>query len=136
MTSSSSELDPIATLRLLINDPTGDPYDGGTTPVFTDPEITNFLTLESGNIKRAAAQALDVIASNEALVAKVITDRQITTNGDRVAKAIRDHANQLRAQADADDAKDGVEDYFDIIPNCSYPNGYSGGYGDGCYGIL
>lgn len=126
-TTSSTELDPIAAVRLLINDPAGDQY-AGTTSVFTDTEITGFLTLEQGNLKRAAAQALDVIASNEVMVAKVITDRQLTTNGDRVAKAIRDHANQLRSQADADDARNGVEDYFDIVPNCSYPNG--------CYGIL
>lgn len=122
MTSSSDELDPVASIRLLINDPAVDPYNSTSTSLFTDAEITRFLTLERGNVKRAAAQALDVIASNEVLVAKVITDHQITTNGDRVAKAIRDHANQLRAEADRDDAEDGVEDFFDIIPNRSYPS--------------
>lgn len=117
-------VDPAATVRLLISD-----TDPGTTQYFTDTEIATFLALESDNVKRAAAQALDTIASNETLVAKWIQDHSITVDGTKVAADLRKAADALRAQATDDEARAGDEGFFEIIPpDCGYGYGY-----DGCW---
>lgn len=84
-------------VRLLITD-TDD-----SNPIFTDAEITAFLSLNSSNILLAAAQALDVMAVNEAMVLKVIKLLDLTTDGAKVAAALKAQADSLRQQAaDAD----------------------------------
>lgn len=102
---------PIGQVRLLLNDVTT-PY------VFTDVEITAFLTLEGDSVKRAAAQAIDANASSEVLAAKVLRTQDVTTDGAKVADALRKHADRLRAQADADD--DGFFSIVDV-PRCGRP---------------
>jgi len=86
-------------VRLLISD-----TDTATAAnqVFTDAEIDAFLALEGANVRRAAAQALDTIASNEALVQKVLRTVDITTDGAKLADALHKHAEMLRGQADDD----------------------------------
>lgn len=97
-------------VRVLINDYR--PDDPGSV-VFTDTEVQVFLDLEAGSIKRAAAQATDVIADNEALVLKVIkTQGGLTTDGAKVAASLRERAKSLREQADTDDGTDG---YFEVV---------------------
>lgn len=86
---------PAAQVRLLINDTT-------TEPVFSDAEIDVFLKLETNSVKRAAAQALDTIADDEVLTAKVIRDHQLSTDGAAVADALRKRAATLRVQADVE----------------------------------
>lgn len=83
----------IDTIRLLINDTAA----AGNGQVFTDPEVQSFLDLE-GDVKLAAAQALDVIASNEALVKQRIRTLDLQTDGPAVATALRAHAELLRGQ--------------------------------------
>lgn len=62
-------------------------------------------------ITRAAADALDAIATSEALVGKVMrTADGISTDGAKVADALRRQAAALRAQADQEDATDDVND--------------------------
>lgn len=90
-------------VRLLISDV--DPAD----EIFDDDEIAAFLALEGDNVRLAAAQALDTIASNEALVAKKQRTLDLDTDGPAVAKALREHAAQLRAQAI--DGADGGGDF-------------------------
>lgn len=92
-------------VRLLLND-----VDEANL-VFTDQEIAAFLALEGDNVKRAAAQAIDTNADNEALASKVIKDHQVTTDGAKVADALHKRATELRHQADVEG-----EDYFEIIP--------------------
>lgn len=96
-------------VRLLINDVSGD-------PAFGDESIVAFLTLEGNNVKRAAAQALDVIADDEALVGKVISVEGASTNGAAVADSLRKRSASLREQA-LYDAGLGEDDggVFDII---------------------
>lgn len=81
----------IGLVRLLIS-------DLAEPPTFSNFEIQAFLTLEGDVVKLAAAQALDAIASNEALVSKRIRTLDLQTDGPAVAKALRDHANSLREQ--------------------------------------
>lgn len=88
---------PAGQVRLLINDTTA------ADPVFSDTEITAFLTMEGGIVKRAAAQALDTIADDEALTGKVIrTQNGTSTDGTKVADALRKRAAVLREQADVE----------------------------------
>ncbi len=92
---------PVGQVRLLISDVDED------NPVLTDLMIDGYLGMHTGSgsaVRRAAADALDAIATSEALVSKVIrTADGRTTDGARVADALRKQAATLRARADADD---------------------------------
>lgn len=77
-------------------------------PLFTDAQIQAFLTLEGGRVRRAAAQALDTIASSEAMVSKKIRATDITTDGPAVAKELRGRAASLRQQDDQTDDDGGT----------------------------
>lgn len=104
---------PEGQVRLLLND-TSD-----TDSVFADGEIAAFLTIEGGNVKRAAAQALDTIADDEALTSKAIRTQDLATDGPKVADSLRKRAAALRAQADkADDDAD--EGFFALVPQGGY----------------
>jgi hypothetical protein len=92
-------------VRLLLND-VGAPW------VFSDAEIDAFLTLEGGSIKRAAAQAIDTNADNEALASKVLRTQDVQTDGAKLAAALHARADSLRAQATDDEEADG---YFEIV---------------------
>lgn len=82
-------------VRLLIADT--DP----ATRMFSTRQIAAFLRLNSDNVRRAAAQALDTIASNETLVSKKITTQDLSTDGPAVAASLRAQAKELRRQADS-----------------------------------
>lgn len=84
----------IGQVRLLISD------TDLNAVVFADAEIDGFLVLEDENVRLAAAQALDTIASNEALVSKKIRTQNLQTDGPAVAKELRERAASLRAQND------------------------------------
>jgi len=95
----------IGKVRLLLNDI--DP----ASEVFSNTEIQALLDLEDGAIKLAAAQAIDTQATNEALASKVLKDHQISTDGAKLADAMRKHAAALRAQHEA-----AIEDgYFEVV---------------------
>lgn len=87
-----------------------------TEPLFTDAQIQAFLDLEGG-VKLAAAQALDTIASNEALVSKAIRTMDLQTDGPAVAAELRARAKTLREQAAVDDGTDENDDAwgFDFV---------------------
>lgn len=89
-------------VRLLIFDTNANSY------VFEDAELAVFLSIEGDSLKRAAALALETIASNEAFVQKVITLMDLRTDGAATANALMKRAALLRGQADdeefADDA--------------------------------
>ena len=97
-------------VRLLLNDV------DETAQVFTAAEIDAFLTLEGGSVKRAAAQAIDTNASNEALASKVLRTQDLSTDGAKIADAMRKHADRLRAQADDEDANGDAGAWFSIDP--------------------
>ena len=70
--------------------------------IFEDDEIDAFLTIEGG-IKKATALGLETLASNEALVLKVIRLMDLTTDGAKLSDALLRRAAKLREQAEADD---------------------------------
>jgi hypothetical protein len=92
---------PTGQVRLLANDV------DTTAAVFTDDEIAAFLVLGGGvglgQVLRAAATALETIASNEVMVSKVIKTQDLVTDGSKVSAELRARATDLRAQADLAD---------------------------------
>ena len=70
--------------------------------------------MESG-VKRAAALALETIATNEALVLKVLTRVDVQTDGAKLAEALLKRSGLLRAQADAVDAAADDFDGFEVV---------------------
>ena len=100
---------PAGMVRLLINDTNPDDY------LFDDTEIATFLTMEGDVVKLAAAQAIDTIADNEALLAKAIRTQDLQVDGAKVADSLRKRAAALRAQvATADDTAEDAG-YFEVI---------------------
>ena len=82
--------------------------------IFEDAEIAAFLMLEGSVVKLAAARALDVIATREVLVQKVIRIMDLTTDGAKAADALRALAAQLRAEADDEDTA-GLFDWAEMV---------------------
>lgn len=89
---------------------------------FSDLEIEGFIQeyISGTNdptrsqVKRAAADAIDSLANNEALILKKIKTEDLETDGAAVANSLRAGARQLRQQADEEDAADSA--FFDLIP--------------------
>jgi hypothetical protein len=96
-------------VRLLIND------DGDGGNVFPDAAIDAFLSMEGDNVKRAAAQALDTIADDEALTSKVIRSQDLSTDGASLAAGLRARAQELRRQAGGDPSGN-------LAPSGSFPD--------------
>lgn len=104
-----------AQVRFLVNDP----KDGDGNPVFSDDEIAAYLAMEGQNVKRAAAQAIDTMADDQALVLKYIQDHQLLTDGAKVADSLRKRAATLRAQAVEDLSLSDDGAFFEFIPSIS-----------------
>lgn len=99
---------PTGTVRLLCTDRDPD------HEIFSDEEIEALLALNDGNVRLAAADALDQIAASQALILKYIEVNGLKTNGQAVANALHQQAESLRSQAAAEAAED--DNYIDIIP--------------------
>lgn len=93
----------IGLLRNLISDTTlrSDPAYPAQEPeyLFDDARLQAFLTINNGGVRFAAADCIDAIADNEALVLKKIRTEDLQTDGPATANALRLHATSLRAQA-------------------------------------
>jgi hypothetical protein len=83
------------------------PDSSATSYVFEDDEIDAFLALEGNDVRRGAALALETLASNEALVLKVIKVLDLQTDGAKTADALLKRAALLRGQADTAEAAGG-----------------------------
>lgn len=81
--------------------------------IFSDAEVDAFLNLHGADVLYAAAEALDTIATNEALVLKVLSVMDVSTSGDRLAAALMARADKLRKQSDEHPAT--VIDYAEVI---------------------
>ena len=84
---------PVGQVRLIVGD-----LDVNKQ-IFGDGELEGFLALADGSVKRAAAEALDTIASSEAMISKKITTQDRASDGPAVADALRKHAAALRGRA-------------------------------------
>lgn len=90
-------------------------------PVFQDEAITAvYNTIERASIKRTAAFFLETIATQQALILKVMKNLQLSTDGAKLADSLRMQAKELREQADIEDtfldgatAFDWAEQVFD-----------------------
>lgn len=98
---------PLGQVRLLI-------ADLGTEPLIADELLDGYLALEGGNVLRAAAAALDAMATSDILISRKIRTQDLATDGPAVAAALRAQAQALRIRADDADAAEGS--YFEIIP--------------------
>lgn len=97
-------------IRAMIPDSNADSY------VFEDAEIEVFYAVEGDSLKRAVALALETIASNEAMVLKVIRLLDISTDGAKVSDALLKRAALLRSQAlDAEAATDAGFDVAEMV---------------------
>lgn len=92
----------VGKVRLLISDADEDNF------ILTADQINGFLAIESG-IKKAAAAALDSIATSEALIGKVIRTQDLQTDGAKLADSLRKRAETLRKEDDEDAA------FFDVV---------------------
>jgi hypothetical protein len=98
----------VGRVRLLIPDRSLDLF------VFQDEEIEAFLEIEGG-VKLATALALETIASDIAMVDKVIRIMDLQTDGAKTSDALLARAKLLREQAeDADPTLYGVVEFDDL----------------------
>jgi hypothetical protein len=97
---------PEGQVRLLIADV------NDASLILDTAQVTGYLALNGGDVRLAAADALDAIASSEALVSKAIKTQNLTTDGSKTAAALREHATRLRQQA-ADASDDDFA--FDVV---------------------
>lgn len=80
-------------------------------PTLTESEAIQFLEMYGieyvgedtdfnlWDVRRAAAEALDTIATSETLIGKVIRTQDLTTDATKVAASLRAQADRLRAKA-------------------------------------
>lgn len=87
----------VGKVRLLISDVDAD------NVAFEDDDLQAFLDIEGGDVRLAAAQALETLASNEALLYKKIrVDGVSQVDGPAVAQSLLNRAAVLRERADQD----------------------------------
>lgn len=98
-------------VRLLVSDVGG---ESGKDFLYTDEEIEAFLTINGGDVRRAAAEVLRAMAANEAMVQKVITFLQLKTDGRATAEALLKAAESLDARAAKAEAEGEEKPEFEI----------------------
>ena len=91
----------IGRVRVLLGDtdPTNVSNNVGEYLFFSDQELEAILGMYSDSPQLAAARCLDTIAGSQALLLKSWSSDDLTVNGDRIAKELRELAKQLRAEA-------------------------------------
>lgn len=97
----------VGKVRLIIQDGASSESSIQNAAIYQDDDIQAFLDLEGGARKLAAAQALDAMASSEAMVMKRITLLALKTDGPATAAELRKHAQMLRDQYAAGQTEEG-----------------------------
>jgi len=99
----------VAKVRLLISD------IDVSEQIFNDAAIQAFIDMAlDGNLRRAAAQALMVMATNETATQNEIKFLALSTNGPAQAQALLALAKQYREEADAEEI-DGAFDWAESV---------------------
>lgn len=114
------DLDALDTDLALVRLSIGDTVSA--TPVFQDEELNAMLAMQGGSWRRAAAVALERIATSQILLLKVITILDVKTDGAAVAKALLAQAQRLRADAATAEDEDGST--FEVIEMVTGPFTY------------
>jgi hypothetical protein len=107
----------VGKMRLLI------PDTNPAAHVFEDEELDACLGLEGGRVKRAAALALETMASNEAYTQKAIRLLDLSTDGPKVAAELRARAKSLREQDAADALTEQTADGYAGFEVAEWPLG-------------
>lgn len=102
--------------------------DGNASYIFSDSHLEGLLSLyppienpddvdykSTVHIRRAAADAVDAIATSEALISKVVKTEDLQTDGAKVANALVQRAIQLRRQADKEESDLDLDTAFTIV---------------------
>lgn len=110
---------PTGKVRLLIAD-LSDP------PLLSEEILNGYLGMHDAvdpqiGVLRAAADALDAIATSESLISKKIRTQDLSTDGPAVAADLRKRAAQLRHQAIELEAEQ--NSFFGVIP-LGYPHSH------------
>lgn len=101
---------PLGRVRLLITDTS----DVVADQIFSDDQLAAFLDMAGESVYRAAAEALLVMAANEALTSKKIRTQDLATDGPAVSAELRALAERLTVKADEADAAAGT--FFELVP--------------------
>lgn len=121
---------PVGRVRLLIADT--DP----ASLIFERDQVEGFLVMNGAGkttatlsqVRRAAADAMDAIATSEALVSKVLRFADGTsTDGAKLADSLRKQATSLRGladTADAAEAEDADGGFVGVVEFTPYPRGW------------
>ena len=100
------------------------PNRPGSDPeyIFSDEHLRAFLDENGGNVKLAAADACEVLGTSEALILKVITTEDLSTDGAKLMNAYIIRAQQMRNAAKTQiENEDGG---FTIVPYFLVPSHY------------
>ncbi len=85
---------------------------------FTDEEIQTFINLTAidgeTDVRLAAANALETMATNEALLLKKISTLDLSTDGPALAQSLRESASKLRNLVEEDVAFDYAEMNYNV----------------------
>lgn len=104
---------PVGITRILAAD-----FDLPLNATFQDETYTALLNLNNQSVRLAAAQAIDVMALNEAIVQKVIKILDLRTDGAHTAAAMVIQANELRRQEyEGSGDFTGMFDYAEMVTN-------------------
>ncbi|GAA5229261.1 hypothetical protein [Arthrobacter cryoconiti] len=103
---------PLGKVRLLT-------ADLSTPPKISDEILDGYLGLYEAAepqcaIWRAAADALDAMATSDLLQSRVIRTQDLSVDGAKFAAELRKQAAELRLRADEADAAN--DSFFDVIP--------------------
>jgi hypothetical protein len=82
-------------------------------PAIENPDDVDYTS--TIHIRRAAADAVDALATSEALISKVIKTEDLQTDGAKLANALIQRAIQLRRQADKEEDALELDTAFTVV---------------------
>lgn len=113
-------VDPVRAVRLYT-------ADLSEPPLVDEQTVLDLLTLNGQDERLAAAQALEMVATSEVLVARKIRTQDLQTDGPAVAAALRSQAAALRDAVAADKATvEGGDGFFGAVEFHPHPGRLTG----------
>lgn len=108
----------VGRVRMLISDTEQHDYDQDNTLRYRlpDGQIEAYLEMAGDKLFAAAASALFGIATNEALISKVIKTEDLQTDGAKLSDALRLMARDMLNRQNAEDERAAQADAFVYVP--------------------